>query len=422
MNSDFTKGVWEVFKNTVTKETFQDMDADEIFNSLQSKIKLIPFGDYLKRYVCERAGLGEDISAVSLEEYRETIRLAFYENNTPASFSPTQARLKTLIKNWLTQQTVNRKVVFLLGFGLKMEAADVTTFLTHALCERDFNFKDPFEVICYYCFKKQLPFYKYEALMERYEKLPSNGYQIDFSGTGELRVLFMNIETEDELIHELLRLKHENKGKLFSYSAKQTFDRLYQSVKTIIAQIYTEDEQKKAKERADAFFYDDRIQPYLTAKERYQRANEIRENHRKVAPEDISVSDVEQYLCCGVPFQKGNLQKIKDSTLAEHFRNKRMSRQHLSDILNEAIGVDRFDLLTLNFFLYAMNESFTENEARLSAFLDASNTMLEDCGLSGVYITNPYECFLLMCLCADYPMGTYADVIEMSYDGSEPME
>ena len=416
MRNDFTKGAQEIFRDTVTKESFQDMDAEEIFESLQKKLKLIPFGDYLKRYVHKKAGFEEAVSDVPLEEYRETIRLAFHESNTPASFSPTHARLGTLIKNWLTQQTVNRKVVFLLGFGLQMSAGDVSGFLTHALCERDFIFKDPFEVICYYCFKKHLPFYKYEELMERYEKLPAGGYPVDFSASGDFRILFMNIDTEDELIHELLRLKQENRGNLFSYSARQAFDRLFRDVKSIIAKIYTEDEKKKAAQRADAFFYNDRVQPSLTVNERYRRANEIRENYKTFDETDISVGDVEQFLCCGVPFQKGNPRKMKDSSLAEHFRNKRMSRQHISDILNEEIGVDRFDLLTLNFFLFAMNESFSENEARLSAFLDKSNTMLMDCGWSGVYITNPYECFLLLCLSTDYPMGTYADVIEMSYE------
>lgn len=419
MGKDFTKGVQEVFHNTVTKESFQDMDAEAIYQSLSESIKLIPFGDYLKRYVYDMAGFEDEFSSVPLEEYRETIRLSFRNNNVPASFSPSQARIGTLIKNWLTQQTVNRKVVFLLGFGLRMSVDSVSDFLTHALCERDYNFKDPFEVICYYCFKKQLPFYKYEELMERYEKLPSNSFYMDLGASGEMRVLFMNIDTEDELIHELLRLKHENRGKMFSYSAKQAFDRLYQSVKTIIAQNYTNDEQEKSKERADDFFYNTRVQPCLTVNERYARANEIRDNYKRIDQADISISDVEQYLCCGIPFQKGNLQKMKSSTLAEHFRNKRMSRQHLSDILNEEVGVDRFDLLTLNFFIYAMDESFSRNEDRLMAFVEESNNILIDCGLSGVYITNPYECFLLMCLSADYPMGTYADVIEMSYDEME---
>ena len=63
-----------------------------------------------------------------------------------------------------------------------------------------------------------------------------------------------------------------------------------------------------------------------------------------------------------------------------------------------------------------MNETFTDSKTRLSAFLDNTNGILVDCGLSGVYIANPYECFLLFCLSTDYPMGTYADVIEMSYD------
>ena len=418
MNIDFTEGAWEVFRNTVTSESFADMDSEEIFNSLKDSLQLVPFGNYLKRYIFKKAGFEEeDFSLVPLEEYRDSIRLAFRESNTPASFSPTQARLGTLAKNWLTQQTVNRKVVFLLGFGLQMSVEDVSTFLTHALCERDFNFKDPFEVICYYCFRKHLPFFKYEELMERYEKLPSNGFQIDFSASGELRILFMNVETEDELIHELLRLKHENRGKLFSYTAKQAFDRLYQDVKTIIAKTYTNDEQEKAKERADDFFYNDRIQPYLTTIERYQRANEIRNGYKKYDQTDISASDAEQFLCCGVPFQKGNLQRIKDSSLAEHFRNKRMSRQHITGILNEETGVDRFDLLTLNFFIYAMQEDYAEKKKELfSEIIDKSNLILRDCGLSGVYITNPYECFLLMCLSTDYPMGAYSDVIEMSYD------
>ena len=416
MQFDFTRGVQEVFKNTVTKETFQDMDSEEIFNSLKETIRLIPFGDYLKRYVYKLAKYDGDFSTIPLEEYQNTIFFAFQKNNTPASFSPTQARIKTLIKNWLTQQTVNRKVVFLLGFGLKMSVKDVSTFLTHALCERDFNFKDPFEVICYYCFKKQLPFYKYEELMEKFEKLPVNGLYMDLGETDPLRALFMNVETEEELIHELLRLKHENRGKLFSYSAKKAFDGLYQDVKTIIAKTYTNDAKAKAKAQADDFFYDDRLQPHLTVNERYARANEIRDDYRVFGAADISVSDVEQFLCCGVPFQKGNLQRMKDSSFAVHFRNKRMSRQHLSEILNEEIGVDRFDLLTLNFFIYANDDHFSNKVKRLMAFLEASNSMLNDCGLGGIYITNPYECFLLMCLCADYPLGTYSDVIEMSYD------
>ena len=33
-----------------------------------------------------------------------------------------------------------------------------------------------------------------------------------------------------------------------------------------------------------------------------------------------------------------------------------------------------------------------------------------------LYIQNPYECFLLICMLAEDPLGTYADVVERSYE------
>ena len=32
-----------------------------------------------------------------------------------------------------------------------------------------------------------------------------------------------------------------------------------------------------------------------------------------------------------------------------------------------------------------------------------------------LYIANPYECFILMCLLSEDPLGTYSDVLEVSY-------
>ena len=56
------------------------------------------------------------------------IRGSFSDHYTPASFTPTTAKLSALSKNWLTRQTVKRNVVFLLGFGLDMSVEDVNLF------------------------------------------------------------------------------------------------------------------------------------------------------------------------------------------------------------------------------------------------------------------------------------------------------
>ena len=54
---DFTGEDWEVFYDTVDSAHFQDKDADLIYQVLEKKMKLIPFGEYLKRYIYRKAGL-----------------------------------------------------------------------------------------------------------------------------------------------------------------------------------------------------------------------------------------------------------------------------------------------------------------------------------------------------------------------------
>ena len=45
-----------------------------------------------------------------------------------------------------------------------------------------------------------------------------------------------------------------------------------------------------------------------------------------------------------------------------------------------------------------------------------TNGYLADCSMGSLYITNPYECFVLMCILSEDPLGTYADVWELSYE------
>ena len=150
---DFTNRAWDALHGAVDSAYFLDKDADLIYAALQNRLRVISFGKYLQRYIYYKAGLTEHFDSVPIKTYQQIIKGAFSDNDTPQSFEPTTARLSALSKNWLTQQTVKRKVVFLLGFGLAMSAEDVNEFLTKALQEQGINAKDPFEVICWYCYK-----------------------------------------------------------------------------------------------------------------------------------------------------------------------------------------------------------------------------------------------------------------------------
>ena len=137
--------------------------------------------------------------------------------------------------------------------------------------------------------------------------------------------------------------------------------------------------------------------------------------------DDITPADIEHVICAAIPLDRhGNLLPLKNSKLNAHFHGKKFSRQRLADILNNEVAVDRFDLITLNFFMYSqMTEDYVNSKSLYSSFVDSTNRILESCSMGELYVANPYECFILMCILSDDPLGTYADVWEMAYD-TEP--
>lgn len=169
---DFTERAYDSMYDIVDDVNFREHDAELIYKALASRLKAIPFGNYLKRYIYKKAGLDGKYDEIPIKEYQNIIRDSFADNHTPASFTQVSSKLSALSKNWLTQKTVKRNVVFLLGFGLNMSLEDVNDFLTKALRESKINFKDPFEIICWYCYKNNYNYLKFEKLWQAYSELP----------------------------------------------------------------------------------------------------------------------------------------------------------------------------------------------------------------------------------------------------------
>jgi len=125
-------------------------------------------------------------------------------------------------------------------------------------------------------------------------------------------------------------------------------------------------------------------------------------------------------LCCGTPpnEKNGNLEPFAMSTLSKSFFNKRMSKQHLGEIIKKEVLIDRFDLITLNFFIFSQNEKYKNNKKRFKDFVGITNEILNECSMGELYYPNPYECFLLMCIISDDPFPNYSEVIEKSFEMS----
>ena len=382
---EFTRKAAQRFRQVVSLDTFEDEDADVIFNYLYKEMELVSFGDYLKRYIYERAGLTEPFQSVPQEVYRDIVMDSFRETYTPKSMTPTSAKLSSLVNNWLNQASVKRDTVFLLGFGLKMSTEDVSDFLIRVLKEQDFDLHNPDEVIYYYCLSKRLPYQKAEELKEISQSLPAaEGRDREVYGGNPV------LDTEEQLFSYLSWLKAGYDDPLSEKSrAFGAFVELYDEAREIVAGLYQSDEEEK---KSGVVW----------------RA------------EDITPSDMEKVICSGIPInQMGNLKKMSASILAKHFSQKRFSRQRINNILSHKFPVERFDLITLEFFVISQQMQDDDPYTRYKEFLDRIQVILKECGMGEIYIVNPYECFILMCLLTDCPMAVFSEIWEMSYVSAE---
>lgn len=417
---DFTEAAWESLYDAVDDTQFRDKDAQIIYDSLRHRLKTRSFGDYLKRYIYKKAGLSKPFLEIPLKEYQLIIRSAFSDNFTPASFTPTTAKLSALSKNWLTQQSVKRNVVFLLGFGLNMSVDDVNMFLTKALREQEINPKNPFEVICWYCYHNRFNYLKFEQLWRIYnETQPGKIDMGRFYGeqTIGVRHSMYTIYDDATLIAHLAKLKATEKMSAMSYTSKKCFDELYDEARELIAKMYNAyedaDHEKDVQEYVHRLSFNER----LCDSEKQKRIEQFTMKKKVFTKNDITESDIEHIICAAIPSDRhGNLTPAKASKLNDQFEGKRFSRQHIGEILLGKAEVTRFDLITLNFFVFSqMLAEYSDSKTRFFKFQESMNAILNKCFLGELYIQNPYECFVLMCILSDDPLGTYADVWELSY-------
>ena len=422
-NLDYTQKAYDAFYDVVDDPYFFQNDQTAIYDALKQKLTIVPFGDYLRRYIYEKAGMNGSYKEIPLTEHQQIICSEFSERQTPASFFPTTSRLKNLVKNWLEQRTVNRNVVLLLGFGLGMTVHDVNDFLTKAIKEQRLNAKDPMEVICWYCYSHGYSYIHFEQLWQSLIKSEPECTKMRISNvnpesTSVFRQRMLTITNDNELMQYLAFLPRRNSGAIQSIRARQQFDILYADAKKWVAEFLTEIEETESEvftqrleqklEQEDCYYDFQKQQMLQTAKQRYHRYD----------PEEVSPANLEQVLFASIPKDRhGNLLPFKLSTLFFQFSGARMNRQHISEILDGKGQITRYDLITLSFLVcYHQRDQFDSRLERYSHFVETTNDYLEKSDMGPLYPVNPYECFLMMCILSEDPVGTFSDVWEMSYN------
>ena len=420
----FTDTILEEFYQVVDSEGFRTGDSGHmIYSHIIREGSGISFGTYLRQYLHKTEGLTWTAESIPLDTYRDILLQAFSDNGVPASFDETTCRLSALVKNWLTQQTVSRSVVFLLGFALRMPSEDVSRFLTEALHETDFNPKDPHEAVCFFCYRNGLMFAQYTRLFQYYQKLPvkretvfSRSFQTD-----TVNEKLQNVKTPDELMRFIRYLKGRlpEDGALKRITARNTFLMLYEKIRSLIAEIYNQTLDEDSDIRFQA------LQKRISENSRlydYEKDTEFRRLRntnwlRQYSPEDISGADVERVFYAGIPLDKNRNLVPENSFIGNSFlKGKRLTRQRLSAILSGKQEPDRYDLITLNFFLYTQRVDEIPNPQRLySSFCESTSAILKTCGMAPIDILQPYERMLIMCTLSFDPLSTFSDTIQELY-------
>lgn len=415
--TEFTSAASESLYYVADQLSLQtNSSARLIYKQLRDHLRAIPFCDYLKRYIYQKANLTAPFEDIPFEEYRTILRESFADNDVPPSFYPTTAKLSALTKNWLTQFTVRRSVVFLLGFGLGMTPEDVNDFLQKALHEPEIHAKNPFEVLCYYCYQNNLSYNRFRDLWNTYLAMPpSDGFALDSEETAGYRRSMLSITDEGSLMQYLAGLKTPENTIRCHVTARNTFLKLYDETREAVADLYNRAEEERISgellRMRDQLSFNTRMYDY----EKQKRLEKLRKDQQIFTTDSITEGDIEHILYAAVPTDRhGNLIPSKNSSLNELFRSKRFCRQHIYEVLSGSMEVDRFDLITMSFFLYSQKE-FPTPKRRYFQFTDSVNTLLSHCGMHQLYPANPYECFLIMCMLADDPLATYSEVWEMSY-------
>jgi len=390
---EFTQRAWEHMYEALDDPYFERRDSELIYDALRRRLRFVPFSDFLKRYIYRVAELPEPFDEVPQEEYLQIICDSFADNNTPPSFESRGGRLPALARGWLTRQSVRRETVFLLGFGLGMSLDDVNEFLTKALREPQIDPLDPFEAVCGYCYRRRYGYMRFVRLREACSEAARPSPREDDIGerTMNAQLSFEKLTSDRALIDYVAELGRGGVSRQ-SASARNAYETLYDQARELIAALYNQ--ERSAQRR------------------------------RPCTKEDISESDVEHILCSAVPTDRhGNLTPSRASLLNEQFAGRRFNRQHMNKVLSGGAEIDRFDLITLNFFVYSLEpERYANAKQRYSAFIRSMNEILDRCRMGRLYVTNPYECFVLMCILSDDPLGTYADVWELSYEKTASSE
>lgn len=341
----------------------------------------------------------------------------------------TKAEFRRLIRS---TTVCLRSKMFLLSFALHMNAEEVTKFLTDVLAEQSYNYRDPDEIIAYFCHTHEEvnSYPEFLRIKEEYAKRASvpNPDNVERENYTWYAKIVMTVQVSDE--QDLYRFLLSNSANFNGYSktAYSEFMMLYNAAleKTEI-QTLSNDEYltyseattaEQLKEREDRINKAIEMQKVTNTEQLARRmlqcipratTEKIKSDGKKVVTNDF------------IPIYNGEggqkSKKVQTTMLPKEITMNLLMKDRLDDLIRQLKPVDRKDLVFLKFYLLSLDlqkkDEYTALDYRV--FMDECNEMLVRCGMSKLYPANRFENLILISLVSSNPFEMFEDIIEASF-------
>lgn len=341
----------------------------------------------------------------------------------------TKAEFRRLIRS---TTVCLRSKMFLLSFALHMNAEEVTKFLTDVLAEQSYNYRDPDEIIAYFCHTHEEvnSYPEFLRIKEEYAKRASvpNPDNVERENYTWYAKIVMTVQVSDE--QDLYRFLLSNSANFNGYSktAYSEFMMLYNAAleKTEI-QTLSNDEYltyseattaEQLKEREDRINKAIGMQKVTNTEQLARRmlqcipratTEKIKSDGKKVVTNDF------------IPIYNGEggqkSKKVQTTTLPKEITMNLLMKDRLDDLIRQLKPVDRKDLVFLKFYLLSLDLQKKDEYSALDyrVFMDECNEMLVRCGTSKLYPANRFENLILISLVSSNPFEMFEDIIEASF-------
>ncbi len=374
-----------------------------------------------------------DITKDDIKEYTEVFMYIAEKYNTVADgtylLGINRAEAKRLLK---VTTTCLRSKVFLLSFALHMNTEEVNKFLTDVLAEQTYNFRDPDEIIAYYCnsndeVNNYIDFLRIKNhFLSLMKNIPVEKSKVE-SYTMYARVAMdIKVRTEDDLYSFLLsnisnftgfsKTAYDEFMSLYSTALERSDIQLLSNDELITSyEITTEEQRLKREERINNAIGLQKItNTEQLAKRMLQcipraTTEKVNADGKKIITNDfISIYN-------GEKGQKSK--KTQTTTLPKEITMNLLMKDRLDDLIKQKKPVDRKDLVFLKFYILSLDiqEKGTYSSRDYLVFIDECNDMLLRCGMSKLYAANRFENLILLSLASSNPFEMFEEIIENSF-------